>query len=133
MGVSYAGLVLFLTLSPAPWATRGAQIPFGVLNPATWLMPSTWTSGSSFEFAMNVMMFVPVGVLAARMGARWGLTAPLLLTLGIEVLQISMPNRISDPRDLVANAVGGVIGLGFALAVGWVTRSLAPAAAPAVR
>jgi glycopeptide antibiotics resistance protein len=112
-GIAYLGVVLWLTLGPAPWAGPDiAEIPLGVLNAATWFSPITWTTGSSVEFALNVMMFVPVGVLAALLlSGRTRIVLPVGFTVLIEVAQILLPERVSDPRDLVANSVGAFAGL----------------------
>lgn len=109
--VLYLGFVAFATLAPTPWATQGAQPHRGILDPEMWADPVTWTSGSPREFMLNVMLFVPVGLLAARFGVVRGFAASVALTFAIEVLQIPMPDRISDPRDLVANAAGAAFGV----------------------
>ncbi|MDQ0576583.1 VanZ family protein [Agromyces albus] len=115
---AYLALVAWATLGPAPWRAEGNQAPLGVLNPSIWLERATWTTGSSFEFTANILMFVPVGVLFAMLfGARrWiiALGAAALLTCAIEVAQIPLDDRISDPRDLLANTTGAVIGLALA-------------------
>jgi len=116
VAIAYLGIVLWLTLGPAPWAGPDiAEGPWGVLNPTTWFSPITWTSGSSVEFTLNVMMFVPVGVLAAvLLRGRARIVLPVLFTVLIEIAQIFLPERVSDPRDLVANSIGAVVGLVFA-------------------
>jgi glycopeptide antibiotics resistance protein len=108
--VACVSFVLLVTLAPMPWVTRGSQSELGVLSPATWLDPLTWTTGSPRELVLNVLLFLPVGLLASRYGLRRGVLAPLLLTAAIEIVQIPMGGRMSDPRDLVANATGGAIG-----------------------
>lgn len=109
--------VLFITLVPMPWATEGAQVEHGVLDLRSWLLRSTWTTGSPREAFANIALFVPVGFLAGRVAPWLGVAAAVVLTWTIEIVQIPLPDRISDPRDLVANAVGGVIGVALALAM----------------
>lgn len=122
---AYLALVAWATLGPSPWRAEGNQAPLGVLNPSIWLERATWSTGSTYEFAANIVMFVPVGVLFAMLvGARrWllALGAAALLTCAIEVAQIPIDDRISDPRDLLANTAGAVIGLALAGMV-WVVR-----------
>ena len=123
---AYLALVAWITLGPAPWRAEGNQAPLGVLTPSIWLDRATWSTGSSFEFTANILMFVPVGVLFAMLlGARrWllALGAATLLTCAIEVAQIPLDDRISDPRDLLANSAGAAIGLALAGMV-WFLRS----------
>jgi glycopeptide antibiotics resistance protein len=105
--------VLVLTLGPAPWAAdRVAELPLGILNPSTWLSWSTWTTGSPAEFLLNIMMFAPLGVLAHQLLTPRPLFVLLIaLTVLIEVAQIPLADRASDPRDLMANTLGGLAGM----------------------
>jgi glycopeptide antibiotics resistance protein len=59
-------------------------------------------------------MFIPIGLLM-----RVALPAPpggvivifaVLITVAIELAQIPL-DRVSDPRDLVANSIGAVVGV----------------------
>jgi hypothetical protein len=56
---------------------------------------------------------------------RWlgALIAALALTIAIELAQIPMPDRISDPRDLLANTAGAAIGMVIA-GIGWLVRAV---------
>lgn len=120
VGLAYTSLVLLLTLGPIPQRLPGSQADRGVLSWRSWLEPATWSTGSSIEFVANVAVFVVWGALAlAVVGApRWWIAAGvgLALTFTIEIAQIPTA-RISDPRDLVANGLGTLIGVGFALLV----------------
>lgn len=131
--VAYLGIVLWLTLGPAPWAGPDiAEIPLGVLNPATWFSPVTWATGSAVEFVLNVMMFVPVGVLAfLLLRGRARIVLPVAFTVLIEVVQIVLPDRVSDPRDLVANGAGALAGI--ALAAIFADQERAPTVGESVR
>ncbi|WP_350348995.1 VanZ family protein [Agromyces sp. G08B096] len=97
------------------WHAIGYEAARGVLTPSIWLDRSTWTTGSPLEFAANIAMFVPVGVLFAMLaGPRrwiWALGAAGAVSTAIELAQIPIDDRISDPRDLLANTAGAVIGL----------------------
>ena len=128
----YLALVAWVTLAPVSWHALGYQATYGVLTPSIWFDRSTWTTGSLFEFSANVAMFVPVGVLFAMIAGprRWvgALVWALALTLAIEVAQIPLQDRISDPRDLLANAAGALGGILLA-GVGWLVRAAWRAAA----
>jgi len=43
----------------------------------------------------------------------------VMLTLGIEFVQQYLPDRVSDPRDILANSVGAFAGVVAALLVTW--------------
>jgi VanZ family protein len=111
--VLYVPLVLWATLGPVPWAGEGYQAPDGVLDWRIWFDASTWTVGSGNEFTLNVLMFIPLGALLAVVVP--GVIRPAMLAFGltaaIELVQIPMADRISDPRDLAANAFGALIGV----------------------
>ena len=69
----------------------------------------------------NVLMFVPAGVfLVLLLGRRFWWLAILVgiaMTGAIEFSQQFIANRVSDPRDLVANALGAIAGAFIALAL----------------
>ena len=123
----YAAVVLWVTVGPAPWRTSGNQLEGGILNPDAWTAPVTWTTGYLSEMVFNVAMFVPVGLLAALIIPRrkWplALVAGLVFTTVIELVQVPEPTRISDPRDLVMNTAGAVLGVLLVLAARMVRRA----------
>jgi glycopeptide antibiotics resistance protein len=123
----YAAVVLWVTVGPAPWRTSGNQLEGGILNPDAWTAPVTWTTGYLSEMAFNVAMFVPVGLLAALIipRRRWplALVAGVVFTAVIELVQVPEPTRISDPRDLVMNTAGAVLGVILVLAARMVRRA----------
>jgi glycopeptide antibiotics resistance protein len=122
LGILYSVAILFATLAPIPWAAlNNNQLPLGVLDPDAWLTVSTWTVGSTVEVAVNLLMFVPIGVFAALvLRGAWCWIAPVLLSAGIEIAQIAHPDRISDPRDLLITTSGALLGV---LAVNLARRS----------
>ncbi|MGH3706168.1 MAG: VanZ family protein [Agromyces sp.] len=115
VAAAYAAVVLWATIGPAPWRTAGHQLDGGILNPDAWTAPVTWTTGYFAEIAFNVAIFLPVGVLAALLipRRRWPLAmlAGFGFTVFIELVQVPEPTRISDPRDLVMNTAGAVLGV----------------------
>ncbi|GAA2035659.1 hypothetical protein GCM10009819_20210 [Agromyces tropicus] len=118
--LAYAAAVMWATLGPAPGAVMGNQAARGVLDPSIWFESDTWTIGSPTEFLLNVLLFVPFGLLIAF--ALRGVPAMVSVIMAggfallIEVAQIPMADRISDPRDLVANTAGAIIGITIARA-----------------
>ncbi|WP_353814815.1 VanZ family protein [Agromyces sp. SYSU T00266] len=112
---AYAVVMLWVTLGPAPGAVSGNQARRGILDPTIWVDSDTWTIGSQTEFELNVLLFVPFGALLAFALRGAPAVVPAVMSAGfallIEVAQIPMADRISDPRDLVANSLGAVIGI----------------------
>ena len=134
VAAAYAAAVLWATIGPAPWRTAGHQLEGGILNPDAWTAPVTWTTGYLSEIAFNVAIFLPVGVLAALLipRRRWPLAmlAGFGFTVFIELVQVPEPDRISDPRDLVMNTGGAVLGVLLVLTARMVRRSVAVAVRP---
>jgi len=114
---AYLALVGWLTLSPL----SGSD--FGVLWDLADFFdshPSTqWITFGVIEFTANVAMFVPIGLFFVLLLGRrqWWLAIVLgvVLTFGIEFAQQGIANRVSDPRDLVANSLGAIVGTFLAL------------------
>jgi glycopeptide antibiotics resistance protein len=129
----YTAAVLLMTIGPVRQRLEGSEAPLGVLSLDRWVEASTWETGATYEFVFNVLLFVPWGVLAvlALGERRWWLAAVLGLglTLAIEIIQIPLA-RISDPRDLAANAMGALIGVAIGLAVRWAQLLVSPASVP---
>jgi VanZ family protein len=116
---AYIGFVGLVTLTPE---TR-APIPLGLvarvldaLHRRGYLETLTLYR---LEFLANIAMFVPVGVfLLLLVGAeRWwaAVFLPFFMTAFIETAQRGIPGRVSDPRDVLANTVGGIAGVFLAL------------------
>jgi VanZ like family len=102
------------------WLFRSTPrlIPFQYYNPR--------------DLFLNVILFVPFGVLiAAWLGRRAGQgawRAVLLLALtsaGFETLQLFLPGRTTSIDDLIANTLGGALGV---LLLRWLSASAAAAA-----
>jgi glycopeptide antibiotics resistance protein len=109
-------MVGWLTLRAAPY---GSDVASGLDRLLAWFAerPSTaWITFERVEFASNVVMFVPLGVIAVLwFGVRGWWTAPiigLLASGAIEALQATLlDSRVSDVRDLVANTTGSIVGM----------------------
>ena len=124
--LGYLAIVAAVTLGPAPWRTRPAVDGYDVLSLSTWLSSGTWSTGRPQEFLANILLFIPLGMLV-RVGLprlTWvfaGLVGAAVSVV-IEVLQVGSV-RVSDPRDLVANTLGAVLGaVGVAVVGALVTR-----------
>jgi glycopeptide antibiotics resistance protein len=113
LGVYVAGIVantvfpVFLDkpVSSAPWGSHLAVVPFAGYEVA--------------DAVMNVLVFVPVGVLvpllAPRASWRRAVAAAAVLSLTIEVTQLVTAHllgagHIADVNDLIFNITGGAVG-----------------------
>jgi VanZ family protein len=81
-----------------------------------------WFNYTFVEAAANVVLFVPVGIVAtlAFPGNRWWRNAALgLVVSGCMELgqQLFLSSRVASPLDLVTNTAGGALGIGLAQAV----------------
>lgn len=120
---AYLGFVGLVTLTPAseqPDYSALAERVLARLERYPDLAPVTARlSVERVEFLANVGLFVPVGVFVLLLfGSRlwWvAVAGSVALTVAIETAQRSIPGRVSDPRDVVANSAGAVIGVALAL------------------
>jgi len=115
----YLAFVAWVTLTPQVYASQHIVIIYRVLAAAHrhgYLMS---IDNSRLEFLANIALFVPVGMfLLLLFGTRlwwFALVAAFAMTTAIEVAQRSIPGRISDERDLVANGLGAILGVFIAL------------------
>lgn len=122
LGVGYAGAVLAVTMFPmrleldssTGWAYRLNLIPILTIDAPT--------------FNLNVVMFVPLGLLLPLLLPirSWGgaLRWAALLSLSIESSQFVTDlllgaNRTADVNDVLANSMGGLVGYaGYLVAAG---------------
>ncbi|WP_394553189.1 VanZ family protein [Agromyces sp. MMS24-JH15] len=125
---AYLAVVAWATLGTVSWHPIGWEAEYGVLTPSIWVDPDTWAIGSPREFVANVAMFVPLAALFALLlgPRRWlgALTAAIGVSVAIELVQIPLDDRISDPRDLLANSIGAAIGVA-AVGIGWIVLAIA--------
>jgi VanZ family protein len=114
LALIYAALIVFASLFPfegwreqgvSPWLFLSARIP-----PPYW----TW-----FDVNINIAGYAPIGFLLALALLRTGwarAAVPLafligtLLSLGMEFLQIYLPQRVSSNMDLALNSAGTLAG-----------------------
>lgn len=68
------------------------------------------------QIIANVIMFVPVGVLAGRIWRWKGLGFGVGLSCAVEMLQLITSRGLCEFDDVIHNAVGTVIGVGIVVA-----------------
>lgn len=71
------------------------------------------------EFAANVALFAPLGILVTlAMRRAWaGVAAGVVLSAGAEVAQLLLPGRTASARDVLANVLGAALGALLVLVV----------------
>lgn len=102
-----------LTLGAQPTEATGSLHAL-----ADWFAGSpvtAWVTFPVLEFAANIALFVPAGVLGVLwFGARrWWIAVVVgfVLSAAIEATQaMLLPDRVPDVRDLVANTAGALLG-----------------------
>jgi glycopeptide antibiotics resistance protein len=107
--IAYLALVGFATLGPPSIAGAAFSLVYRVVSAVAPV------STADVEFAANILMFLPLGLLFVLvLGPRtwpWALVIGVLVTLGIEGVQAVLPGRVPDVRDLFANASGALVGV----------------------
>jgi glycopeptide antibiotics resistance protein len=118
---AYLGLVGWLTLGPQPLDDEPNGVLFRLLDLLGRHSATSWITYYGLEFTANIAMFVPVGLFfLLLLGRAYWFVAVLSgvgLTFAIETAQLFLPERVSDPRDLVSNSIGALIGVVAALIV----------------
>lgn len=126
----YLAAVGWITLGPQPLDPRAEGLLYRLLRLLHRLPGTGWIDYGVVEFAANVAMFVPAGVFFVLLLGRrlwWlALLGAFTLSASIEFVQLFLPSRVSDPRDLVANTAGAVLGVLLAL-IATAARRTAPA------
>lgn len=115
---AYLGVVGLITLTPQSGREEDSILwwfaEFFDRHPST-----EWITYNGLEFTANVIMFLPFGVFFVLLLGRrqWWLAIVLgvALTVSIEFAQQYIPNRVSDPRDILSNSIGATVGTLVAL------------------
>lgn len=119
----YLGVVGWITLGPQPFDEGSDSVVWRLLDLLGRYSFTDWVTYSFLEFWANVAMFVPVGLFFVLLlgRRRWWLAIVLgvVLTCAIEFVQMFLPDRVSDPRDILANSVGALVGVVVAVIVTW--------------
>jgi glycopeptide antibiotics resistance protein len=113
--LAYLAFVGWITLGPQPFDDDPNGLLFRALGFFDRHEATSWISYAGLEFYANIGMFLPIGLFLVLLFGRrlWWLAMGLgfCLTVAIETVQIFLPARVSDPRDIVANTCGAVLGV----------------------
>lgn len=125
LALGYALFIAYASLSPfTGWREQG-------LNFADVLAVPLALTYTHFDAALNLLSYLPLGLLIAlALRARLGALASVVLTLaagmllsaGMEYLQMYLPRRISSNMDLLSNSTGALIGALLAVSIASWTR-----------
>ncbi|MFZ2542387.1 MAG: VanZ family protein [Gallionella sp.] len=120
LAIGYALFIVYASLSPfSGWRSQGMDFIEMLCVPLRF----TYTA---FDAALNLLSYLPFGLLVglalrARFGALpsviIGLLLGVLMSAGMEYLQMYLPTRISSNMDLLSNSVGMLIGTLLAVSI----------------
>ncbi|NUU05665.1 VanZ family protein [Leifsonia sp. C5G2] len=130
--VVYLAAVAYITLNPAPGDPAGNPLLRSLLRAVSAVPGLGWVDYAVAEFTANILLFVPMGLLFTLLLGRWrwwlAVSLGIAATLGIEFVQLFLPARFTDARDVLANTLGTLIGAAVAFAV--TSRSRRAAGSP---
>jgi hypothetical protein len=109
-------IVAVVVLAAIAWATLTP-------NPETgaWPLISCMLCGPRglADALLNVVLFVPLGMVAAMGGAGVAVAAGGLLSMAVEAAQSLIPGRHPSPGDILFNTLGAAVGFGLLAARRW--------------
>ena len=60
----------------------------------------------------NIFLFIPLGTILSRLRPKWNTALILVLvSVGIELLQLITARGLLETDDVISNSIGGLIGL----------------------
>ena len=108
----FVGLIVYVSLYPFRFAAHGPTMVEA-------LRLLTWARAGRMEMFNNVLLYAPLGfscvlLLEPRLGRVAGIvvatTAGAVLSCSMELLQASVPTRVTSLSDLSLNTLGALIG-----------------------
>jgi VanZ family protein len=128
------GLIVYVSLYPFRFVEQGP----GLLEA---LRSISWQRAGRGDIFNNLLLYAPFGFCAALVLQRGGRIAALLgalvlglaLSLLLELLQASVPGRVSSLRDLTLNGVGTLAGAAFGALFHAITSRISPQNPPGAR
>jgi glycopeptide antibiotics resistance protein len=117
--VGYVGWLAFVVLQPTPTAAgAGLDLALELAHEAGF----GFMTAARLEVALNVALFVPLGLLGALLFPRtpwlsW-VALGMSVSVGFELAQRAwLPERVATPRDVGANTAGALVGALLAVMV----------------
>jgi len=118
---AYLALVAYVTLGPQPLDSQQSAWLKRIIAELAQHHQTRWLTYSRVEFIANILMFIPIGVFfVLLLGRDWwipAIVAGVAMTCTIEFVQLFLPTRVPDIRDLVSNSFGSFIGVVAAMII----------------
>lgn len=124
----YVLFIIYVSLTPlGGWHNQGLSFSDVLIAPLA--QTFTW-----FDFSLNCLSYIPLGVLLSYLWRRHMAAKRVLLLTAItglalsavlEYVQLYLPARVSSNSDLLSNTLGALAGSAFALKImqySWFTR-----------
>ena len=127
-GVIYLAIVLLFVLFPRPILESAdpSALQIFLINHSGIFYKILYADSSTIQVS-NFFLFTPAAafmkLVFPKIKSSYIFIGFLLLSLVIETLQLLIPGRVSDWRDLLANGVSGGIGLILAILIGVIKRN----------
>lgn len=127
LAVIYLSIVLLFVLFPRPILESAdpSALQIFLINHSGIFYKILYADSSTISIS-NFFLFTPAAafmkLVFPKIKSSYIFIGFLLLSLVIETLQLLIPGRVSDWRDLLANGVSGGIGLILAILLGVIKR-----------
>ena len=127
LSVIYLSIVLLFVLFPRPILESAdpSALQIFLMNHSGIFYKILYADSSTISIS-NFFLFTPAAafmkLVFPKIKSSYIFIGFLLLSLVIETLQLLIPGRVSDWRDLLANGVSGGIGLILAMLIGVIKR-----------
>lgn len=112
---AYLAALAWIVFAPGADAERATGIVAIVAHAVEALSVPFELGYTVLEFAANVALFAPFGLLLALNAPLWHpwlvVAAGLALSCLIEFVQLGLPTRFSTASDLLANTLGTALGI----------------------
>lgn len=116
LGAGYAVALVVLVTGPWGWALNRLTVACYVQLRHDWPVAPDWVGPEHYGTLLNVILFVPFGVLLVLLTARpwWLVTVAATAVSGaVEVVQGLWLDREATWGDVGANTVGALLGAGM--------------------
>jgi len=127
LSVIYLSIVLLFVLFPRPILESAdpSALQIFLMNHSGIFYKILYADSSTISIS-NFFLFTPAAafmkLVFPKIKSSYIFIGFLLLSFVIETLQLLIPGRVSDWRDLLANGVSGGIGLILAMLIGVIKR-----------
>jgi glycopeptide antibiotics resistance protein len=113
VGAAYLVVLVVLVTGPWGWELNRFTVWLYVLFRSDVPVAPAGALPEHYGFVLNVLLFVPLGALLAKVTGRpwWWITLVACAGSGaVEVAQWAWLDRVGDWLDVLANTIGGYVG-----------------------